>query len=115
MVEVGQGLFGRVQFPDGSMPSYGRPYIVISVDEENVGVLNVSSVAGKEHKLVFSTNKRLVKFNPPFLKASFVKLDSLTYISHDTAASLRVLDGGKKLDSRELQAITDAMKRLDKK
>lgn len=74
----GQGILGKIRFVDGELPEYNRTYLIINVTSEYIEVLNVSSIRGKERKLAFPTNERLRSFKPPFLKPSFVKLDSLT-------------------------------------
>ena len=51
MIAIGQGLFGRVRFVDGEFPEYDRPYLVVCSDDDRVGILNVSSVTGKEARL----------------------------------------------------------------
>ena len=105
MFRVGQGLLGRVAFRDGGIPEYDRPYLIVYVSDTEIGLLNVSSVAGKESKLLYPTNRNIVKYNPPFRKSSFVKLDSLTYISHTEASAMQLLSGGLVLDQDELNLI----------
>lgn len=109
MVAVGHGLYGKVRFVDGTMPEYSRTYLVVCVEQDRIGLLNVSSSKGKEHKLLFDTNNKIEKYQPPFLMPSFVKLDSLTFISHRDASSLRLLHNGDKLDREEIQQITAAI------
>lgn len=101
----GQGILGRIAFADGSIPEYERPYLVVSATEEYIEVLNVSSIKGKERKLAFRTNKRIIKYNPPFMKPTFVKLDSLTRVPNTEWGSLRVLHDGEALDADELAEI----------
>ncbi len=101
----GQGLFGKITFTDGTEPPYERPYLIVAVEDNYVEVLNISSLAGKERKLAFASNKRIYKFNPPFIKPSFVKLDSLTRVPYDELEQLRILSGGATLDEEELSNI----------
>ncbi len=101
----GHGVLGRVRFVDGEIPAYDRTYLVINVSTEYIEVLNVSSIMGKERKLAFPTNERLRTYNPPFLKPSFVKLDSLTKVPKTDWSNLTVLNGGKTLDANELMRI----------
>lgn len=101
----GHGLLGLLRFVDGTMPSYARTYLVIDVSDDYIDVLNVSSIRGKERKLAFPTNERLRKYNPPFLKASFVKLDSLTRVSKSEWGNLQILNNGQTLDLNELNRI----------
>ena len=105
MFLAGQGVFGRIRFTDGIYPEYDRAYLVVDVTVDKVGLINVSSVEGKEHKLLFPYNKEIKKHNPPFPRRSFAKLDSLLYISVSEMKDLRVLSGGIPLDSEELNSI----------
>lgn len=103
--EVGQGVKGRARFRDGEMPLYDRVYLVVEVGENYIGVLNLSSIRGKERKLAFDSNVKLERYNPPFYRPSFVKLDSLTYITVDDHFELTLLCDGKKLNTEELESI----------
>ena len=75
----GQGVLGKIQFKDGSMPLYDRTYLIVTVAADYIEVLNVSSVRGKERKLAFPTNKKLDSYCPPFLKPSFLKQGGLPH------------------------------------
>ena len=101
----GQGLLGRIRFRDGAMPEYDRPYLVVSVSDTYIEILNVSSIRGKEKKLLYPTNFALVHYNPPFLKPSFVKLDSLTRINKSECSRLRLLCGGARLNNDDLNEV----------
>lgn len=101
----GQGILGKIRFVDGELPEYNRTYLIINVTSEYIEVLNVSSIRGKERKLDFSTNERLRSFKPPFLKPSFVKLDSLTQVKRADWIELQVLHNGATLDQGELDRI----------
>lgn len=107
MFQAGQGILGTIPFRDGNRPSSPRTYLIVEVTSTHISVLNVSSVAGKEHKLLFPTNRQIIKYNPPFLKDSFVKLDSLVTISVSDCATYRIhtLHGGACLDANELSSI----------
>jgi len=105
MFLIGQGLYGKIRFADGELPKYDRTYLVVEVSTDKIGVMNVSSVSGKVHKLLFPTNKLINKHYPPFLKKSFVKLDSLVYVTIAEASKALVLESGKPLDQAELNSI----------
>lgn len=106
----GQGVLGKVRFVDGEMPPYDRTYLVINVETDYIEVLNVSSIKGKERKLAFPTNERLRAYNPPFLKPSFVKLDSLTPVEKADWGRLHPLSNGRTLDAGELARIKALIK-----
>lgn len=110
MVKAGQGLLGRIPFTDGTMPLKPRPYLVVSVTSDTIGLLVVSTVRGKEHKLLFPTNREMNNYNPPFLQRSFAKLDSLQHIPVSRLSEFRVLQGGACLEQEELNAILDGVK-----
>lgn len=101
----GQGILGKIKFVDGTMPQYARTYLVINVRESYVEILNVSSIKGKERKLAFPTNKRIRMYNPPFLKPSFVKLDSLVRVNKSELVDIVLLNNGRTLDGNELKQI----------
>jgi hypothetical protein len=105
MFVIGQGIFGKIDFIDGTSPKNKRVYLIVYVDSEKIGTLNVSSVAGKEHKLLFPFNTEIIKHFPPFLKKSFVKLDSFIYTPIEKAKEFKVIAGGKTLDDGELSRI----------
>ena len=111
---AGQGLFGKITFVDGSSPAYDRAYLIVSVSQNCIGTLNISSLAGKEHKLLYKTNKEIINHSPPFTKRSFVKLDSLTYISISDATSMHLLSNGQLLDANELKKIISMITSLKK-
>lgn len=101
----GQGILGKVRFVDGGMPLYDRTYLIVHAGNDYIEVLNVSSIKGKERKLAFPTNERLRVYNPPFLKPSFVKLDSLTRVYRADWGNIRQLNKGRTLDGSELARI----------
>jgi len=104
----GQALLGRVAYKDtGKLPEKDRVYLVIKVTQTNVVLLNVSSVAGKEHKLTFPANYHIKNFNPPFMRDSFVKLDSAVTVSASQLSCFHVLHGGDSLNIAELQIIKE--------
>lgn len=110
MFQVGQAVLGKIRFADGQMPQYKRTYLVINVKEDYIELLNVSSIKGKEHKLLYPTNLKITKYNPPFMKPSFVKLDSLVKVHQNEYDQLKVLCDSKLLDEKELNGILEAIK-----
>ncbi|MDD2494686.1 MAG: hypothetical protein PHE29_05790 [Tissierellia bacterium] len=111
MFEVGQGILGKIKYVDGTLPNKNRTYIIVDVSEDGkkIKVLNVSSVKGKEHKLAFPSNQRLKKYNPPFLRDSFVKLDSLSEVDASDFSSIMILNNGNKLDCDEMNTIIQGL------
>lgn len=105
----GHGILGRIRFVDGTMPDYDRTYLVVTVANDYIEVLNVSSIRGKERKLAFPTNERLRSYNPPFVMPSFVKLDSLTKVFKSDWENLQILNNGRTLDSNELARIKNML------
>lgn len=105
MFTVGQGVLGKVRFIDGEMPSYDRTYLVVKTEVTEIKVLNISSIYGKEEKLLMPSNEKIVNYKPPFLKPSFVKLDSLTSVKSSDWHGLRLLHNGETLNPTELNKI----------
>ena len=106
----GQAVLGKIRFRDGQEPQYPRPYLVVTVTAEYIEVLNVSSIQGKDYKLAYSTNTRINPYNPPFMKPSFVKLDSLTRVDSSLFGGLHLLAKGAVLDAQELNRIKSLIK-----
>lgn len=90
---AGQALWGMVRFQGGEFPKYIRPYLIVSVEEDFIELLTVSTIAGKEWKLTLPTNKELINYNPPFPKRTFVKLDSLQRVHISTLSNVRIAEG----------------------
>lgn len=86
---VGQAFWGKIRFPDGEFPAYERPYLIVGIDDEYIEILTVSSVAGKEWELTLPTNKEIFKYDPPFPRRTFVKLDSLQRVHISDLATVR--------------------------
>jgi len=104
-ISAGHGILGKIRFRDGEMPAYDRTYLVVAVDSYYLEVVNVSSIKGKERKLLFPSNEPLKKYKPPFMVPSFVKLDSLVRVQLSDCANLQILHRGQKLDAGELRRI----------
>lgn len=104
-LSAGHGILGKIRFRDGEMPAYDRTYLVVAVGADYLEVVNVSSIKGKERKLLFPSNEPLKKYKPPFMVPSFVKLDSLVRVQFSDCANLQILHRGQKLDSGELNRI----------
>lgn len=106
---TGQAFWGRIRFPDGEFPKYDRPYLVVGVNGEYIKILTASSVEGKEWKLTLPTNREISKYDPPFPKRTFVKLDSLQEIHIADFSNIRIAREGKTLDELELSEIIRAI------
>lgn len=102
---VGQAFWGKIRFPDGEFPAYERPYLIVGIDGEYIEILTVSSVAGKEWKLTLPTNREIFKYDPPFPRRTFVKLDSLQRVHISDLANVRIAKSGMTLDETELSEI----------
>ena len=109
---IGQGILGKIRFNDGEIPSYKRTYLIVGTHANYIEVLNVSSTQGKEHKLLFKSNWKIINYYPPFQKPSFVKLDSLTKVPTKYYQNLIVLAQGQTLDKNKLQDIIKNIIRL---
>ena len=90
-----------------------KPYIVsLSFNRcrrQNIELLTVSSIAGKEWKLTLPTNREIVNYDPPFPKRTFVKLDSLQRTHISNLSNVSMARGGKTLDAAELSEIISAI------
>ena len=104
----GLGLLLRLPFPDNNRLSNRRTFLVIEEDDLKIKLLNVSSIQGKEHKLMFESNKEIIKYKPPFNHRSMVKLDSLYEVEKCPELNNTVLCRSQPIDSSELQSIITA-------
>ncbi len=102
---AGQAFWGKIRFPDGEFPAYERPYLVVGIDGEYIEILTVSSVAGKEWKLTLPANKEILKYDPPFPRRTFAKLDSLPKVHLSNLSNVRIAKSGAALDATELSEI----------
>jgi len=106
--KIGQGVLAKIKYKDGFGTPKNRPYLIVGIDYEGckIKILNVSTVQGKETKLVrYKTNIKLIKYNPPFIRESFVKIDSSQNVDFGQAEKFRLLCDGKVLAKSELDEI----------
>ena len=116
MYAAGQCVIGRLPFKDGTPSLYWRPYLIIAVDKtlQEVSILNISSVAGKEHKLGFHANVLLKHSIPPLTKPSFVKTDSCQVICFDTAKDFFLLADGFIMPAADLNTVLERYRKINK-
>jgi len=106
---LGQVLWGKIRFKDGCFPEYNRPYLIVQVNEDSLGILNVSSIGKKFTKLRFPSNLKIIKYRPPLREPSFVKLDSFVTVKVSDVEDLYLMDNGTALDNDELKRILQAL------
>lgn len=105
-IQAGNGIYLKLpHFADGG-EGYKRTLLVVNTEEsaKRVLLLNVSSTKDKEHKLIRNSNELLLKYNPPFRRPSFIKLDSLYIIDYFDELSQLLFRSGL-LDPNELSRI----------
>ncbi|MDD2586797.1 MAG: hypothetical protein PHT79_09735 [Syntrophomonadaceae bacterium] len=106
LISPGHGLLLKIPFiADRTVPPSKRTFLVISTNKNNITMLNVSSVKGKERKLAFPSNVLLNNYNPPFNRPSFVKLDEIYDLEFYADLDKSVLNHGYTLDGEELKRI----------
>lgn len=105
----GHGLLLKLDFADGAPCRCKRTFLVINVDQNTnrLELLNVSSIEGKEHKLLFETNERLNNHKPPFNLPSFVKMDALYEVDYFPELEKRILHNRQPYNTQELNRIVD--------
>lgn len=105
-IEPGQGLFLKIPFfGDGEVATKARTFLVISTTENTVAMINVSSVAGKEAKILWPSNERIINHRPPFPVPSFVKLDVVYEIEYFNNIQKAVMHNSEILNNEELKRI----------
>lgn len=109
-IQPGNGLMLQIPYADGAPGNYPRPFLVIGTSEENkeITLLNVSSVKGKETKLLMESNELLKKFNPPFMRPSFVKVDALYKVEYCAELENKKLMNGAFYDISELENVINS-------
>jgi hypothetical protein len=113
-ISVGSGLYLQIPyFIDGGPCDSPRTFLVIGIDSATnvITALNVSSVEGKEEKLLYSTNHKIEKYNPPFKKSSFVKLDAVYEIEYFTEIEKAIFRSGV-LCKEEMSIILSKMESI---
>lgn len=101
----GNGLLLRLPFPDNNKLSGKRTFLSIGEEDGYIHLLNVSSIIGKESKLLKASNEKIIKFNPPFDLPSMVKLDALYRVEVCNDLNRCILCNGHPLDADEFDRI----------
>lgn len=104
-IAPGIGLYLKLPYADGGTANKYRPYLVIDFHKNTIDMLNISSVRGKEKKLLYPSNELLDVYNPPFCRPSFVKLDGLYKMEYFEDLKYCMLANGRKLNEGELSRI----------
>lgn len=83
-----------------------RYMLVINCDDENniIEMINVSSVKGKEHKLLYDSNIEIKNYNP-LPVPTFAKLDTLYTIDNFSDLSNCISFNGTKINNSEITNI----------
>lgn len=108
MINSGNGLLLKMDYADGGKADKKRTFLVIGKHNDFFHLLNISSVKGKERRLGFRNNKNIVRYNPPFLKKSFVKLDALYIIPNSPEIEKVVLCNRRKMHPVQLKEIINS-------
>ncbi|WP_291566999.1 MULTISPECIES: hypothetical protein [unclassified Clostridium] len=106
-MRVGQGLLLKLDYADGAKANKKRTFLIIDIGFKNITLLNVSSVKGKTHKLLYPSNFKINKYNPPFVKSSFVKLDAEYIIEKDEELDHFIVNNGRAIHPEELKTIRE--------
>lgn len=104
-MKTGQGILLKLDYADGGLADKARTFLIISINEGKVNLLNISSIQGKLHKLMYPANKKILKYKPPFIKPSFVKLDAEYIIDNNQELESFILCQGRAMEQDELSAI----------
>jgi hypothetical protein len=107
----------KLPFADGVECQYSRPFLVVGRDDENkkLKLLNASSIKGKEEKALWDSNKVLDNHNPPFPRATFIKIDAIYEVDYFDDLSRMKMSRGLTLETIELQSVlTDCESYINK-
>ena len=107
---VGQAVWtDALYYTDGTPTIKVRPYLIVKSDERHIYTLDVSTTAGKSKEWTTGARvHRLMRFDPPFPKKSFVKLDSLTCVPVSVARGWKMINRNP-LDKEEMAQILRLM------
>lgn len=116
MLEIGQVITLRIRFNNsGSISIKKHPYLIVDINElfNYVEVVQIDSLAGKEYKAAFRSNKVILSTNPDEAvidKDSFVQLDNKFTIEcyAELVKYRRQVD---KLSIGKLQKVVEAYKK----
>lgn len=106
-IEEGQILKFIPPLLDGNSSENKKRYmLVVGCDDENntIKMLNVSSIKGKEHKLIYDSNLEIKNYSP-LPVPTFVKLETMYMIDNFNDLQNFISFNGVKLDSEELSNI----------
>ncbi len=109
MLRKGQAILLKLDFCDGGICEYKRPFLVVDKNNDYIYLLNISSTKGKEHKLGRRSNMLIKRYKPPFVKSSFVKLDSMYIVPNEEYIKNCLLNEGRALHPIELKNILDSL------
>lgn len=104
MIEKGQILNFNPPKLDGNVVSDKRRYMVITNDNEKLEMINISSLKGKERKLMFSGNVKLYN-REPFLAPSFARVDTVYKTEYFPKLEEFISFGGEKLNKEDFNNI----------
>jgi len=111
MLEAGQAVLAQYPYRNGTEAEYPRPYLIVRITSTEADILSVSSIRGKERKVLFDSNCKIRVHFPPFLKPSFVQLDSLQTRPINDLLSKKLLAGGQKLNDEDLRNILQRLRK----
>lgn len=112
-IEEGHGLLLIIpNFADGTPCGFVRPFFVVETRENEIVMLNVSSVKGKEVKAMLPTNVVVADASGFFKQASFVKVDSLYVVESFDGLEKALLRAGRKLDAVDCTLVKTAYENL---
>ncbi|MFW6016846.1 MAG: hypothetical protein ACOCRK_10450 [bacterium] len=109
IISKGQALLLKLPYADGGVCKKKRPFLVIEVLNDSCYLLNISSVKGKFRKLQFKSNILINKYNPPFIKPSFVKIDAVYKLDYFPELTKSILNSGNKLNEKDFDNIKNKL------
>ena len=104
MIEKGQILNFNPPKLDGNFISDKRRYMVITNHNEKLEMINISSLKGKERKLMFPGNIKLYN-RKPFLAPSFAKVDTIYKMEYFPELEEFISFRGQKLNEQDFNNI----------
>lgn len=101
----GHVLALKFPFANGTPCNTKRPFLVIDKKDGNLDLLNISSTRGKERKLLFSSNEKIINWDPPLDQPSFLKMDELYTIDYFEELYKSIYKGRSPINSDEFSRL----------
>lgn len=107
MISEGHSLLLKIGYADGGEADKFRPFLIVKSKDELLYALNITSLRGKEHSVLYNNNLVINRYRPPFKHKSMVKLSAIYVLPKINGLEKCLLCGGDKINSLEIKYIQE--------